>query len=828
VTQEEDQDEEPMSQPPQPPIPPTDQPTDPNNPAADEAQPFIITLPDDPASHNDWYLWAAVLALIALVAFWPAISGTFLWDDDQYVTQNHALLDASGLKQIWKIPPGTIQYYPLTFTTLWIEHHFWENNSVGYRVVNLILHAGAALILWRILRRLSIPGAWAAAAIWAIHPLQAESVCWISECKNILSGILALASVLFYLEFAGFRDPDYDKPIWELPEEWHLYAISLGFFILALLSKTAVCLVPIAILLILWWKGRLNPIRILGLAPMLIIGAILAWETSRLETDPTGPIGATGPDWQLTFAQRLQIAGHDLWFYLGKLLLPIHQSFVYPREVPNSANFTEWLPLIAAILVIAILAIAIKHMGKGPLAAALCYIAILFPALGFANVYPFRFSFVADHYQYLAGIPLIVLIVWLISLLTESFWKPRKIDTTKPLVGKSAPIAILATALLLLLGIASWNRATIFADSLTLWQDVLKPDKNPQSWLAASNLARLEQGQAISSFDDAATYLQSKDEASSKASAADAQTELDDSNNMVKLVLGNPQTPPDVRYKAYDQAAENDITLMRSPDSDSTKLLADAATQMSSAIAFPEAQNDPLPFYLQGLVHMKTAVELQKSFQASQPAGPTISTTTRPASPEEQPYFDLYQKARESLSKSIQLSLSNLDSPRISPEALRVLPLAALQRGIADWSLADFAHSHADVNSENQYSRDAVTDFGYAVQFKPDNVENRYRLALALENIGQLDAAKANLMFILGNLNPHYAPAYNEMGRLILESKPTNMDEFEAAVESFREALKEDPSMRGAQKNLDLALKMLATTRPATQASTAPSSHPSP
>ena len=127
----------------------------------EEIQPFVITMPDDPSSGGDWYLWAAVLALIALVAFWPAINGTFIWDDEQYVTQNRALQSPQGLVEIWKIPPGTIQYYPLTFTALWIEHQIWGNNSLGYRVVNLLLHAGAAIVLWRILRRLKIPGAWA-------------------------------------------------------------------------------------------------------------------------------------------------------------------------------------------------------------------------------------------------------------------------------------------------------------------------------------------------------------------------------------------------------------------------------------------------------------------------------------------------------------------------------------------------------------------------------------------------------------------------------------------------------------------------------------------
>ncbi|HEX4053236.1 MAG TPA: hypothetical protein VHX86_03130 [Tepidisphaeraceae bacterium] len=813
-----------MSQESQPPNPPTDS----NDPAMDEVQPFVITLPDDPASGQDWYLWAAVLALIALVAFWPAISGTFLWDDDQYVSQNHALLDASGLKQIWKIPPGTIQYYPLTFTMLWIEHHFWANNSLGYRLVDLLLHAGAAVLLWRILRRLSMPGAWAAAAIWAIHPLQAESVCWISECKNILSGILALASLLFYLEFVGVRDPDSRKKIWNLQQDWQLYAISLGFFILAMLSKTAVCFLPVALLFILWWKRRTSIKSILGLVPMLVIGAALAWETSRLETDPNGPVGAVGPDWQLSFVQRLLIAGRDLWFYVGKLVAPIHQSFVYPRHVPNPADAAEWIPLILAVVVVAALAIGIKKLGKGPLTAVLCYIAALFPALGFFNVYPFRFSFVADHYQYLAGIPLIVLAVWIVSRILAPLWKPQAVSTDQRIPGKSAPVAVLIAAVLLVLGTASWFRATVFADPVTLWQNVLEPQNNPQSWLAASNLSRIWQSDAGKSFDDAAHYLQAKDQDSSEASASDALAELDESDRLVEAVLNNPATPDDVRYKAYDQSAENDITRMRSPKSDASQLLEHASEQLNKALSFAAARNDPLPYYTLGIVDLNRAQRLQKRLAPTEAETPTArsSTTTRPTEPPEQPMIDLYHQAQEHFGKASDLSLAELDSPRVGPEALRVLPLAALQRGDVDWALASFAHQHNDVNSENQYSRDASADFNRAVQFNPSSVEARYRLALAEENLGDLTAAKDNLLVILRDLDHYNAEAYNEVGRVILESRPTNMAEYEAAVASFRAALNLDPGLTGAQKNLDLAMKMLATTRPATRSTTQSATRP--
>ncbi len=518
----------------------------------EEMQPFVITMPDDPASGNDWYLWAAVLALLALVAFWPAINGTFLWDDDQYVTHNHALLDASGLKEIWKIPPGTIQYYPLTFTVFWVEHHIWENNALGYRVVNLLLHAGAAVVLWRILRRLKIPGAWAAAAIWAVHPLQAESVCWISECKNVLSGVLALGSVLFYLEFAGLYDPSSNRRTWNLNADWQTYAISAGLFLLAMLAKTAVVFLPLAILLILWWKGRLTFARILGTVPMLIIGAALAWETSRLETDPNGAIGASGPEWQLSAAQRLLISGRDFWFYIGKLLVPIHQSFIYPRIVPSTQEAGQWVFLLAAIIFLIVLFGGVGKTGRGLLAAVLCYLLLIFPALGFFNVYPFRYSFVADHFQYLAGIPLIVLAVSIGARILGPLWKTSGPSQEQQPAKSSPAVALIVSILLVVLGATAWIRADVFAEPTKLWEDVLQPDKNPNSWLASYNLARSRQGDAKADFDEADRLVQGGDSDSAKQSGDDAMSELDDSDRLLKAALDNPSTPEDVRYKAHD------------------------------------------------------------------------------------------------------------------------------------------------------------------------------------------------------------------------------------------------------------------------------------
>jgi tetratricopeptide (TPR) repeat protein len=795
-------------------------PGDADQSQAEEAQPFAFTLPDDPNSAKDWYLWAAVLALIALVAFWPSIQGSFLWDDDRYVTQNKALIDAAGLKEIWKIPPGTIQYYPLTFTALWVEHQFWGNNALGYRVVNLLLHAGSAIILWRILRRLRVPGAWVAAAIWAVHPLQAESVCWISELKNVLSGVLAMGSVLFYLEFAGLPDPQAKGRAWNLTEDWQTYAISAGFFVLAALAKTTVVFLPLAILVILWWKNRLTMPRALGLLPMLIVGIGLAFLTSWIETNPSGAIRASGPEWDLHPVQRLLISARDFWFYIGKLLLPINQSFIYPRVVPNPTGI-EWAFFIAAIVVLIGLALTVKQLGRGPVAAVGCYVLLLFPAMGFFNAFPFRYSFVADHFQYLAGIPLVVVFVWVVAGILKPLWKAEK---------PSAAMTVISAIVLLVLGAASWVRADIFADSESLWKDVLSENKNPDSWLAGYNLAHIYQTQAAGMFEDAANLLQNGDQDGSQKEAKAALDLLDTSDRMLAKVVSNPSTPYDVLYMAHDQWALNDLTRLRSPDTDSTAVLQHASVEMGKALWFPQAQNDPLPFYNLGLVDWNRAEQLQK-LATTRPSVATVASvttmpTTRPYSADEQQIADLYQKARDNFQKAVALSMANANSPTLAPEGARVSPLAAYQSGNVDWILAEIAHKHSDVNSEHVHSVHAAEDYSLAVRLNPMNEDARYRLALALENLGYLADAKNQLVILLRDFDPHDAKAYNEVGRVIMKSKPTDMAEFEAAVESFKAALQQDPTFTEAKENLELARRMLATSRPSTRPASEPTTAP--
>src|SRR5262245_44677496 len=133
------------------------------------------------------FKWATLLVSMALIAHAPAVRGDFIWDDDQYILKNETLSSADGLERIWLEPGATPQYYPLVFTTFWVEYRLWGTEPAGYHVVNLVLHALNAVLLWRVLVLLGVPGAWLAAAIFAVHPVHVESVAWITERKNVLS-----------------------------------------------------------------------------------------------------------------------------------------------------------------------------------------------------------------------------------------------------------------------------------------------------------------------------------------------------------------------------------------------------------------------------------------------------------------------------------------------------------------------------------------------------------------------------------------------------------------------------------------------------------------
>jgi tetratricopeptide (TPR) repeat protein len=399
----------------------------------------------------------ALIVLLVFLAYLPALRGGFIWDDDVYVTENTTLHDGEGLQQIWFKVGAVPQYYPMVHTTFWLEYHLWGLNPVGYHLINVLLHATAAILLWQLLLYLRIRGAWLAAVLFALHPVGVESVAWITERKNVLSAVFYFAAALAYLRFVALAEPGGPNRL-----RWYWYLGALVLFIAALLSKTVTCSLPAALLLVCWWKkGRVQWGDIFPLLPFFVFGVGLGLMTAWMEKYH---VGAQGAEWSLTFADRCLIAGRAVWFYAGKLVWPAHLTFNYPRWEIEPEVWWQWLFPVAAIGVVTGLWLARRRIGKGPLVAVLFFAGTLGPALGFVNVYPMRYSFVADHFQYLAGVGLITLCA-------------AGLDRI--------PRVILAT-LVVLLAALTWQQTGVYRNLETLWRDTLA--KNPDCWLAHNNL----------------------------------------------------------------------------------------------------------------------------------------------------------------------------------------------------------------------------------------------------------------------------------------------------------------------------------------------------
>lgn len=421
---------------------------------------------------------ALLLIFATLFAYAPALRAGYIWDDDAYVTGSTVLRSIAGLKQIWFAPGSTPQYYPLVHTTFWIEYHIWGLHPAGFHAINILLHCANALLLWLLLRRLGVRGALPAAFVFALHPVCVESVAWITERKNVLSMLFYLLSFLGWERFclgAGTSLPASNTLVSSDRRRWLFYAASLLAFVAALLSKTVTCTLPAAALVILWWKrGRIRRSDVVALLPFFALALIFARLTVWMEHTV---VGADGESWHLTALQRVLVAGRALWFYAGKLILPLHLTFVYPRWQPNPAIAWQWLFPAAALAVLIALFMLRNRIGRGPAAAVLIFAGTLTPALGFFDVFPFRYSFVADHFQYHACASLIALAC--ASAVTIAGWL-RWSEAVRISVG--AAIAVV-------LALLTFAQSHAYADEETLWRDTLR--KNRDAAMAHINLGAL-------------------------------------------------------------------------------------------------------------------------------------------------------------------------------------------------------------------------------------------------------------------------------------------------------------------------------------------------
>ena len=438
-----------------------------------------------PASIEPWLKWKgclpALLLLVGVLAvYWPALWGGFIWDDDTFLLENPIIKSPEGLHQFW-FSAAAPDYFPMTSTTLWLEWRLWGTNAFGYHLVNVLLHAVSAVLLWHMLLRLNIPGAWLAAALFALHPVNVESVAWITERKNVLAMCFYLLSVVGYLRFEDSQR-----------ERW--YWLSLGLFALALLSKTAVVMMPFVLLGIAWWRrGRVDRRDALRAVPFLAVAVALGLVTIWFQAHR-----AIGADAELirtdSFGSRLATAGWAVWFYLYKALLPLNLNFIYPRWQIDPTAAASYLPGFAFA---AGLLLCWRHRhtwGKAWLCGMGYFVLMLLPILGFVNVYFMRYSLVADHWQYFAIIgPLGLVAAGLIGLLKLFRRKWSEVGFTLGSAG--------CAALALTLGSLTWRQCGLYRNAETLWQATLR--RNPGCSMAHYNLGMtyFQQGR----FDEALT-----------------------------------------------------------------------------------------------------------------------------------------------------------------------------------------------------------------------------------------------------------------------------------------------------------------------------------
>jgi tetratricopeptide (TPR) repeat protein len=418
-------------------------------------------------------LLAGVLIVITITSYLPAIKAGFIWDDDYYVTDNPLLAAPDGLRRIWFSRDSPSQYFPMTYTTFRLEYAMWKLNPAGYHVTNILLHTVNALLLWGLLKRLSVPGAWLAGAIFALHPVNVESVAWITERKNLLMTFFSFLSLLCWLRFcaASLTGVDYSK---EGRLKWYFYSASLLLYTIALFSKTTACTLPAGLLLLLWLKDiPITVKRLLQIAPYFVLGFamgvfVMWWEKHHQ--------GAESLDMGLNLLEKLLLASRALWFYAGKLLWPVNLAFSYHKWQIDWTKPLQYTWLVALLIVACYLWFWRDKVGPGVVAAIVFFAATLFPMLGFFPLYTFFYSYVADHYQYMACIGPISLVSALGCLAAARLGYRGKIAAT------SAVVFIMG-----LLWLLTWRQCYVYKDSETLWRDTLK--KNPQSTMAHNNLA---------------------------------------------------------------------------------------------------------------------------------------------------------------------------------------------------------------------------------------------------------------------------------------------------------------------------------------------------
>ncbi len=424
-----------------------------------------------------------IIVAAAFLAYLPSLNGGFIWDDKElYLTQNPLIKAADGLFRFWCTAEAW-DYYPISNSSLWIEWRLWEMHPMGYRLTNLILHIAEALLIWNILRKLCIPGGFLAGIIFALHPVNVESVAWISQRKDMLAVLFFLLSILWYLKVQkasgnGHRETESDfiHPSSFILHPLSLnawYWLSLAGFVSAMLGKGSAVVLPVFLLGIIWRLRRVTRHDLMRIGPFFGVAVMLSAVNVWFQRHGSGEVIRSAD-----FTERLLGAGGVVWFYLYKAVLPINLLFIYPQWRIEAGNLAWWLPLAAFVFVTIFLWLYRKSWGRGIFVAWVFFCAALVPAMGFTDIFFMRYSLAADHYQHIAIIPVIALLAAGFGL-----WHSRLRGAAHRAATELAVVAAVILAVLTFL------QSSQYSDEITLYTATLR--KNPSSWMLHNNLGNL-------------------------------------------------------------------------------------------------------------------------------------------------------------------------------------------------------------------------------------------------------------------------------------------------------------------------------------------------
>jgi protein O-mannosyl-transferase len=666
---------------------------------------------------GSWF-FGLLLVAATLLAYLPALRGQFIWDDDSWTTKISGLLrDGSGLWTMWSKPGALQQYYPLTGTTFWLDYHLWGFWTLPYHVENVLLHACAALLFWRLLLRLQVPGAWLAAAIFAFHPVMVESAGWITERKNVLSLVLYLGALLAYGRFTCFWTTDNGTAspgtTWS-SRHWGAFALALLLFVAADLSKATAFSLPAVLLLICWWKrGRIRwRADVLPSLPFFAVAIGLGLVTAWLERNS---VGAKGPEWAMSFPVRCLIAGRALWFYAGHLLWPANLCFEYPRWHLDAGSFAQWLYPGTAVGVLFVLWLMRGRIGRGPATAAFFFAGTLFPVLGFLDAYYMRYSFVCDHWVYLSSLGLVALGA---GLAAEAV---RRLGTPMLLYGSAA-------VLLLVLGALTWQQSKMYQDLETLWRTTLA--KDPEAFLAQHNYASIlsDRGQ----LDEAIAHFQK---------VVEIKPGFAETRNSLGIALGRKgQTDEAIRQFQEALRLKPDYTL---------------AHNNLGIVLLSKGQSDAAISQFQEAIRVKP-----DNAEAHNSLGVALGRKGQ------------MDEALRQYEEAVRLKPDYTD-------AHYNLGIALLGKGQGDAAISqfqeavrlksDYAEAHYKLGSalDDKGQIDAaISQYEEAIRLKPTYAEAHNDLGIALVRRGQLDAAISQFQEAV-RLKPDYTLARKNLARAL-------------------------------------------------------------